>query len=88
MTQANGEPWLKHEWQRGIQTIRAGVDSLPNNLCAYNLRHTTISNWLTNGVNLEVVAKVTGTSIGMIEKSYYQFIPTDVADQLSAIEIV
>lgn len=88
MTKLDGEPWERQQWYRGIQAVRANVDSLPNELCAYNLRHTTISNWLANGVNLEVVAKVTGTSIAMIEKNYYQFIPTDVADQLSAIDII
>ena len=83
LTQANGEPWAKQNWVRGIQEIRSKVGSLPVELCAYNLRATTISNWLANGVNLEIVAKVTGTSIGMIEHNYYQFIPTDVAHKLT-----
>lgn len=89
MTQADGAPWAKHEWSRGIQAIRAAAPkTLPKNLVAYDMRHTTISNWLANGVNLEIVAKVTGTSLAMIMKHYAKFVPTNVADQLSAIKIV
>jgi integrase len=88
MTKADGEAWTRHDWRDLLQVIREEVNSLPHNLVAYDLRHTTISNWLANGVNLETVAKVTGTSIGMIEKHYHKFIPTKVADQLSAISIM
>lgn len=88
MTRNNGDGWYKMGWSRGIIKIREEIDILPNDLCAYDLRHTTISNWLANGVNIETVAKVTGTSIGMIDKHYHKFVPTDVADQLSAIAIV
>jgi integrase len=91
---ASGESWYAttpqhgypvHHWMREIQDLRARVKSLPRDFCAYDLRHTAISNMLAGGMKIEVVARITGTSIGMIMATYFKFIRTDVGDQLAAI---
>jgi integrase len=91
---ASGESWYAttpqhgypvHHWMRAIQELRARVKTLPRDFCAYDLRHTTISNWLAKGRPLQEVARITGTSPAMIMATYYKWIPTDVGDQLAAI---
>jgi integrase len=81
--QADGQPWIRHQWSRGLTELRA-VESLPADLVAYDIRHTMISNWLMNGIDVATVAKITGTSIAMIQKHYFKFIPDNVAEKLSA----
>ena len=66
MMTAEGEPWFTttpqhgyavHHWMLAIQELRERVKSLPRDFVAYDLRHTTISNWLANGMSLERVAR-------------------------------
>lgn len=82
---ANGESWYKMSWQRGISQLRKDVESIPDNFVAYDLRHTTISRWVADGVPVATVAQVTGTSIKEIQKHYHKFEPSVVAEQLSRI---
>jgi integrase len=49
----------------------------------YSLRHTYATFALTNRVDIHVLARQMGTSIGMIEKHYSHLIPSLAADQLA-----
>ena len=49
----------------------------------YSLRHTYATFALVNRVDIHVLARQMGTSIGMIEKHYSHLIPSLSAEQLA-----
>ncbi len=53
----------------------------------YSLRHTYATFALTNRVDIHVLARQMGTSIGMIEKHYSHLIPSLAAEQLAGKRI-
>ena len=75
-TKEDGSAWGKSHQHRHVQ---AAVKSarLPRATTFYALRHTHISRALLAGVNAQVVAENTGTSVRMIEKYYGKFMKAD-----------
>ncbi|MFT3792740.1 MAG: site-specific integrase [Rudaea sp.] len=68
-TRADGRPWVKDAWKGPIKdAVRAA--ELPERTTAYTLRHSTITDLITGGLDLFTVAKVSGTSVKMIEEHY------------------
>jgi integrase len=87
-----GERWARHLWSRELNTAidaanekLRGDERLPEDTVAYTMRHCAITDMLSAGINVAAVAKIAGTSIGMIEKYYYKFIATDVREQMGQI---
>ena len=70
---SNGRPWLRSSHTRLFADLRA-----PANLAAevslYALRHSSIVRHLLAGVPIRVVAVNHDTSVGMIEKTYSEYI--------------
>lgn len=66
---ASGKPWSKDYWKGPIKDA-AHAAGLPDNATAYTLRHSTITDLATGGLDLMTVAQVSGTSVAMIEKHY------------------
>lgn len=69
-------------WHEGAQSdpvrraaIKAG---LPEETVLYTARHTYITRHLTQGVPAAAIAKQCGTSVAMIEKTYANFMVTDL----------
>ena len=89
-TQTDGEPWQTHDWavavRAAIQTHNSaarGAKRLPHDASAYSLRHARISELLqVHNVDPLTVAAQCGTSIKMIEKAYFRFIPSAMRDKL------
>lgn len=68
-TRQNGQPWSVNSWKK--PTERAVLTAeLPKGTTLYSLRHSVITDLLTNGVPASVVAKLAGTSIAMLERNY------------------
>lgn len=67
--QASGKPWSKDYWKGPVKD-GARAAGLPENATAYTLRHSTITDLVTGGLDLMTVAQVSGTSVAMIEKHY------------------
>ena len=66
---ASGAAWDRHSWKKPIKAaVRAA--GLPENVTAYALRHSAITDLVTGGLDLLTVAKLSGTSVAMIEKHY------------------
>lgn len=65
----DGKRWDKEMWKKPIKEA-ARVAGLPSETCAYTLRHSTITDLVTDGLDLLTVAQVSGTSVSMIEKHY------------------
>lgn len=68
----DGTHWKKsHQMRPMNEALRKA--KLPRDTVFYSLRHTHISRALLAGVNTQVVAENTGTSVRMIEKHYGKF---------------
>ncbi|MBS0430818.1 MAG: tyrosine-type recombinase/integrase, partial [Proteobacteria bacterium] len=68
-TQAGGAAWNKDAWKGPIKdAVRAA--ELPDNITAYALRHSTITDLIADGVPALTVAQLAGTSVAMIERHY------------------
>lgn len=69
VARAEGSQWKKEAWR---DMIREGVKAakLPKASTAYTMRHSTITDLLTAGLDTMTVAKISGTSLLMIEKHY------------------
>jgi len=88
-----GMPWGRKEWAAEIRAAASIVNArargkarIPPNTTAYSFRHSRISELLqTYSVDPLTVAMQTGTSIAMIERAYFKFIPAAMRERLSAV---
>lgn len=69
VARADGRQWDRFEWRDQIKEA-AKAAKLPADTCAYTLRHSTITDLVTGGLDIFTVAKISGTSVAMIEKHY------------------
>lgn len=68
-TRADGVAWNKDSWKKPIK-VAAKAAGLVDSVTAYTLRHSVITDLVTNGLDLLTVAQLSGTSVAMIEKHY------------------
>jgi integrase len=66
---ADGSEWNRFAWRDAIRDAVA-ASGLPVTTSAYALRHSTITDLVTGGLDLMTVAQVSGTSVAMIERHY------------------
>jgi len=64
-----GAQWNRFDWRDAIKEA-ADAAKLPAATCAYSLRHAAITDMVTGGTDLFTIAKLSGTSVAMIEKHY------------------
>lgn len=64
-----GQPWDKDAWSKPFRAA-ARAAGLVDDVVMYSLRHTAISEMILAGIDSLIVAKLTGTSVAMIEKHY------------------
>ena len=69
IARADGSQWKKEAWRDEVKTAVKKA-KLPSAVVAYTLRHSLITDLVTGGLDLFTVAKISGTSIVMIEKHY------------------
>ena len=69
LARGDGKAWDKDSWKKPFRAA-AGEAGLPNNITAYALRHSTITELVTGGLDLLTAAQVSGTSVEMIERHY------------------
>ena len=75
VSRADGRQWDRFAWRNQIKEA-ANAAGLPTATCAYTLRHSTITDLVTGagsaagGLDIFTVAKISGTSVVMIEKHY------------------
>jgi len=68
-TRADGSPWNKDAWKHPVKDA-ARTAGLPAETTAYTMRHSTITDLVTGGLDLLTTAQVSGTSVRMIEQHY------------------
>jgi integrase len=82
----NVDNWRRREWAPAIEA--AGIEEPTR---PYDMRATFISDALHAGVPVFTVAKIAGTSVRMIEKSYGRLLDgatADIAARLDALDAV
>lgn len=85
-TQWNGNQWNKDAWKRPIKTAVVAA-KLPAGVTAYTLRHSTITDLVTGGLDLFTVATLAGTSILMIEQNYGHLQQDRARDALAVLSL-
>ena len=87
----DGKPWRRHQWAEEVRKaiaasnlITNGKDPIPTEASAYSFRHARISELLQiYGVDPLTVAAQTGTSLQMIERTYFKFIQSALREKLN-----
>jgi integrase len=69
LARADGKPWDKDSWKKPLKAAALAAD-LDSTVTAYALRHSTITDLVTGGLDLLTVAQLSGTSVAMIERHY------------------
>jgi hypothetical protein len=65
----HGQAWNKDSWKKPFKEAVTHA-KLPQGVVLYSLRHTAISEMIMGDMDSFMVAKLTGTSVAMIEKNY------------------
>jgi integrase len=92
-TEDGTRKWRRHIWAEACRNAIAAHNKdcepenrIPGGASAYCFRHARISELLqVYGIDPLTVAQQTGTSLQMIEKAYFRFIPTEMSKKLVAI---
>lgn len=69
LARADGLAWDKDAWKKPIKAAAAAAN-LPATTTAYTLRHSTITDLVTGGLDMLTAAQLSGTSAVMIERHY------------------
>ena len=93
-TAAEGKPWRRDMWAQEVRSAialhnkRTGVQvRISEGASAYSFRHARISELLqVYGVDPLTVAAQTGTSLRMIERSYFKFIRSAMLEKLAGLK--
>lgn len=82
-----GRQWRRWDWD---DEVRAAVKraKLPSGTVLYTLRHSFITEALMGGMSTLEVARLTGTSLAMIEKHYGHLVAESARGRLSQVQMV
>jgi integrase len=86
-TMDDGRKWESHEWAKPIREAAAKA-GLELGVCLYTMRHCFITDALAGGMPPLDVARVTGTSLKMIDEHYGQFVNQTAAKHLASISML
>lgn len=82
----DGRPWDKESWKKPIKQAVIAAE-LPASASAYTLRHSVITDLITDGLDLFTVAQISGTSVAMIEKHYGHLRRDRARDALASLNL-
>lgn len=82
-----GTRWNKDAWKKVFKSA-ADAAKLPDTVVMYSLRHTAISEMILADMDSFIVAKLTGTSVAMIEANYGHLRHGVVAAKLDRIAML
>lgn len=86
-TRENGKPWGHSDWDELVREA-ARKAALPEGVCLYTLRHSFITQSLMDGMATLDVARITGTSLAMIEKHYGHLVMNAARERLNAVNLL
>jgi integrase len=87
LTRDGAGPWRKSDQ---IKPMKEAVNNtgLPNSVVFYTLRHSFIADVIDQNMNVFDIAKITGTSIEMIDKHYGKLFKGRVIEVLEKLSLV
>lgn len=87
LTRDDGKPWGHSDWD---ELVRAAAEKakLPAGVCLYTLRHCFVTQAITDGMTTLDVARLCGTSVGMIEKHYGHLVADAARKRLAAVTML
>jgi integrase len=83
---ADGKAWDKDSWKKPVKAAAMAAE-LPDSTTAYALRHSTITDLVSAGLDLLTVAQLSGTSVAMIEKHYGHLQSKRAAEALAGLAL-
>lgn len=87
LTRDDGKSWAHSDWDELVREAAAAA-KLPSGTCLYTLRHSFITQALTDGMATLDVARLVGTSIGMIEKHYGHLVASAARERLALVRLL
>lgn len=83
----DGKAWAHSDWDK---LVRAAAEKarLPTGTVLYTLRHSFITQAITDGMTTLDVARLVGTSLTMIEKHYGHLVASAAAERLKSVRLV
>jgi integrase len=87
LTRDDGKAWQHSDWD-GLVRAAAAKAGLPPNTCLYTLRHSFITQAITDGMSVLETARLVGTSIAMIDKHYGHLALTTARERLARLQLV
>lgn len=84
---AYGQRWNKDSWKKIFKDCVAAA-GLSDTVVLYSCRHTAISEMILSDMDSFIVAKLTGTSVAMIEANYEHLKHTVVTAKLNKVTIL
>lgn len=82
-----GKPWAATDWADPVRAAAAAAE-LPAGVVLTTLRHCWITDAIVGGMDLLTVAKLAGTSLAMIEKTYGHLVQGAARDKLAAVNFL
>lgn len=82
----DGKAWDKDAWKGPIKAAAAAAE-LPTETTAYTMRHSVITDLVSDGLDLFTVAALAGTSVAMIEKHYGHLQQERARDALAGLAL-
>jgi integrase len=86
-TRADGKPWAHSDWDELVRAA-AGKAGLPAGVCLYTLRHSFITQALMDGMTTLDVARISGTSLAMIERHYGHLVMNAARERLEHVNLL
>ena len=83
----DAKPCAHSDWDELVREAAAAA-RLPSGTCLYTLRHSFITQALTDGMATLDVARLVGTSIGMIEKHYGHLVASAARERLAGGRLI
>jgi integrase len=87
LTRDDGKPWAHSDWDELVRCA-AKAAKLPSGTCLYTLRHSWITQAITDGLTTLDVARLCGTSVTMIEKHYGHLVADAARERLAAVTML
>lgn len=82
-----GAAWQPQDWRELVKDA-ASASELPADVVLYTLRHCWITDAIVGGVDLLTVAKLSGTSLAMIDKHYGHLVQSAARDKLAEVSFL
>lgn len=83
----DGKPWQHSDWDELVRAAATEAE-LPAGVTLMSCRHSWITTALTSGMTTLDVAKLTGTSIQMIELTYGHLVASAARERLAMVKVL